>query len=83
MTAPRDPVAVAFGRVLRNVRREGRLSREDVVKAGGFKRTYPALVERGLYSPTITEVFALAKAIDADPAELIRRTVFALQFVPS
>jgi len=30
----RDPVAVAFGRVLRTARREARISREDVVKAG-------------------------------------------------
>ena len=74
----RDPVAVAFGRVLRTARREAHISREEVVQAFAFKRTQLSLIERGIRAPTITEVLALAKAIKADPAELIRRTVFAL-----
>ena len=46
----RDPVAVAFGRVLLTARRERRVSREEVAKAGAFPRTYPSLVERGIRS---------------------------------
>jgi hypothetical protein len=54
---------------------------EDLPQAGAFKRMYRSLVEieRGIRSPTIAEVFVLAKAIGVYPSELIRRIALALE----
>jgi DNA-binding XRE family transcriptional regulator len=72
-------VAVAFGQTLRSVRREAGLSQEDLAFSAGIDRTYPSLLERGLRQPTLAIVLALARALAAEPAELISRTIARLR----
>ena len=69
----RQTVAIAFGRVLRELRHERGLSQEQLALLGNFDRTYPSLLERGLRTPTLTVIFRLASALDIAPASLVAR----------
>jgi transcriptional regulator with XRE-family HTH domain len=77
MIAPmrRQKVAIAFGRVLREARKQKGLSQEALAGDAEFDRTYPSLLERGLRTPTLTVVFQLAKVLEINAATLITRTL--------
>jgi ribosome-binding protein aMBF1 (putative translation factor) len=77
MIAPmrRQKVAIAFGRVLREARRQKGLSQEDLAGDAEFDRTYPSLLERGLRTPTLTVIFQLAEVLQISAATLITRTL--------
>ena len=71
----RQKVAIAFGRVLREARRERGLSQEDLAGEANFDRTYPSLLERGLRTPTLTVIFQLAEVLQTSAATLISKTL--------
>ena len=73
MTAvlPRNAVALAFGATIRKMRTARGLSQETLAERGGFDRTYPSLLERGLSTPTLTAIFRLADALDITPETLL------------
>ena len=77
MIAPmrRQKVAIAFGRVLREVRKHKGLSQEELAGQAEFDRTYPSLLERGLRTPTLTVLFQLAKVLGVSAATLVNRTL--------
>jgi transcriptional regulator with XRE-family HTH domain len=77
MIAPmrRQKVAIAFGRVLREARRQKGLSQEALAGEADFDRTYPSLLERGLRTPTLTVIFQLAEVLEVSPASLITKTL--------
>jgi transcriptional regulator with XRE-family HTH domain len=70
----RRRVAVAFGSTLRHVRREQGLTQEEVALIGGFDRTYPSLLERGLRTPTLGVLFRLANALGIAPCRFVTLT---------
>lgn len=65
---------VAFGVVLRALRRERQLSQEDLALEAGLQRNYVSLLERGLNSASLKTLFKLAKALDVSAAEIVRLT---------
>lgn len=67
-------VALAFGKVLRQKRKEAGLTQEQLAFQADVQRNYVSLIERGLNQPTITVVFKLAKALGCSPASLISET---------
>jgi ribosome-binding protein aMBF1 (putative translation factor) len=77
MIAPmrRQKVAIAFGRVLREARRQKGLSQEELAGDAEFDRTYPSLLERGLRTPTLTVIFQLAKVLEISAASLVSKTL--------
>jgi len=70
----RHRVAVAFGRALRQFRKDKGLSQEDLAGEAEFDRTYPSLLERGLRTPTLTVIFAIAKALGISAVTLVIET---------
>lgn len=68
-----DP-GLAFGKVLRSVRKEAGLTQEQLALAAGVDRTFVSLVERGLNQPTIRMVFKFASALHVLPSKLIELT---------
>lgn len=66
-----DPVAVAFGKVLRRLRKDSPMSQEELGMAAGLQQRYISFLERGLYQPSITTVFQLAYALDMSPRQLV------------
>ena len=62
----------AFGAALRKRREQLGLSQEELNFRSGVHRTYISEIERGVKSPTMHTVAALAEALDVIPSELMR-----------
>jgi len=62
-----------FGQVLQQFRKEKGLSQEDLGFESGYHRTYISLLERGKKSPSLKTIFQLAKALNAEPSEIMVR----------
>ncbi len=61
-----------FAENLKRARKAAKLSQEELAFQADLDRTYVSHLEREIYSPTIDVVARLAKALELDPAELLR-----------
>ena len=61
-----------FGKVLRDLRIESKLSQEKLAELSGLDRTYISLLERGLRQPTITTIFDLSTALNIPASTIIK-----------
>lgn len=68
-----DP-GLAFGKVLRIVRKQVGLTQEQLAHAAGVDRTFVSMVERGINQTSIRVLFRLASALGVSATELIRLT---------
>lgn len=68
-----DP-GIAFGTVLRRVRKEVGLTQEQLAHAAEVDRTFVGMIERGERQPTVRVLFRLAEALNVEPAALIHAT---------
>lgn len=66
-----DP-AIAFGKVLRFLRKQAGLSQEQLALTAGIERNFVSLIERGVNQPTIRVIFKLATPLGVAPSELVR-----------
>ena len=64
----------SFGKVVRERRKQLGISQEALSFRSGAHRTFISEIERGLKSPTLHTVFALAEALQIQASELIRLT---------
>jgi transcriptional regulator with XRE-family HTH domain len=62
---------VAFGQVLRVLRRDAGLSQEQLAFAAGVERNFVSLLERGVNQPTIRVIFKLAEALGLPASAII------------
>ena len=65
-----DP-AVAFGQVLRRLRKEVGLSQERLGFCADVQRNYVSLIELGDNQPTIRVLFKLADALGTTPSAMM------------
>ena len=65
-----DP-AIAFGHVLRRLRKEAGLSQEQLSFEAEIERNFVSLIERGVNQPTIRVIFKLASALGTPPSEML------------
>lgn len=61
---------LAFGRVLRTLRREAGLTQEELSFKAEIERNYVSLIERGVNQPTIRIIFKLATALNTKPSKI-------------
>jgi transcriptional regulator with XRE-family HTH domain len=61
----------AFGRRLHARRVKRGLSQEELADQSGLHRTYISQIERGLKSPTLATIYAIASALEEDAGALI------------
>ena len=73
-----DP-AIAFGQVLRTLRKEAGLSQEELAFAAEVERNFVSLIERGVNQPTIRIVFKLAFALGIAPSAMLAMVEELLQ----
>jgi transcriptional regulator with XRE-family HTH domain len=66
-------LSVAFGKAVREERRERGLSQEEAALAVGMDRGYFGSVERAEKSPTLTTVAKVAEALRVPPSKLMTR----------
>jgi transcriptional regulator with XRE-family HTH domain len=72
-------VAVAFGRVLKEVRERKNLSQEELAFRSGISRTYPSLLERARRQPTLSVIISVAAGLDVRADFLVNRTLEELK----
>lgn len=58
-----DKIQTVFGKVLRKYRLQQKLSQEKLAELADLDRTYISQIERGLKSPSIKSLLALAHAL--------------------
>lgn len=63
---------VAFGIVLRELRKQRYLSQESLAHEAGMERNYISLLELGKNSVSIKMIFKLAASLDIAVSELMR-----------
>jgi transcriptional regulator with XRE-family HTH domain len=73
-TEIRNPIAVAFGTVLRAARVSAGLSQEGLALACDIDRTYVSLLERGIRQPTLGTIFALSEHLGTAAESLVAKT---------
>lgn len=61
---------LAFGKVLRALRRDAGLTQEELSFRAEIERNYVSLIERGINQPTIRIIFKLAKALNTKPSKI-------------
>jgi transcriptional regulator with XRE-family HTH domain len=61
----------AFGQVLRHLRKEKRLSQEELAHRSNLDRTYISLLERGLRQPSLSSIFQLSNSLGISPSEIV------------
>lgn len=64
-------ISSAFGKVLRQKRKEAGLTQEQLGLEAHVQRNFVSLIERGVNQPTITVVFKLAHALRCQPSDLM------------
>lgn len=62
--------AVAFGKVLRRLRKEAGLTQEQLGLEADLRRTYVSILELGQQQPSLGTLLKLARALDR-PASII------------
>ncbi len=67
-------LVTTFGRILRQVRVEADLTQEQLAFEADIDRTYVGMLESGKRQPSLSVIFALAKALRVTPELLIRKT---------
>jgi len=72
-------VALAFGRVLREIRLQKGMSQGLLASLCKFDRTYPSLLERGLRCPTLAMIYRLSDALELNPELLVARALEELR----
>ena len=75
MPRARNVTLVAlFGQILRQVRVEAGLTQEQLAFEADIDRTFVGMLDSGKRQPSLSVIFALAKALRVTPELLIRRT---------
>lgn len=64
---------VAFGKVLRTLRKQAALSQEQLALDADLQRNYISLLERGLNSASIKTIFKLTKVLRVTPSQMLEQ----------
>lgn len=67
------PEREAFGRALKELRAERRMTQEALAFESGYHPKYISLLERGKYSPSLTTILELAEVLRVSGADLVAR----------
>ena len=62
----------AFGQRMRTLRKQKRLSQEDLAEKAGLHPTYVGGVERGERNPSFESVLKISEALGISPSQLFR-----------
>lgn len=63
--------AVAFGKVLRQLRQEAGLTQEELGFEADLRRTYVSILELGQQQPSLTTILKLAAALESSGSKLV------------
>ena len=63
--------AVAFGRILRRLRREKGYTQEELGFEADLRRTFVSVLELGQQQPSLTTILKLARVLDTRPGKIL------------
>ena len=69
----KDPYAVAFGLVIRDLRIKKNLSQEAFADLAGVDRSYMGRIERGEKNITLAKIYEVCGALGMTPAQVFQR----------
>jgi|SRR5579859_2309883 len=61
-----------FGRILRDLRKERKLSQEELAFRANMNVTYLSDLERGIWNPSLAMLVDLSIALEIHPADLLK-----------
>lgn len=64
---------IHFGQKVRYLRKAKGYSQESFADHANIHRTYMGGIERGERNPTLTTICRIAKALEVEPSELLKR----------
>ena len=67
-----NKINLAFGKVLRNLRKESGLSQEKLALEAELQRNYISLIELGQNQPTLTTIYKLSGALGIKTTKLMQ-----------
>jgi len=79
----KNDIKTSFGKILRTHRYQLGLSQEKLAELSDLDRTYISQIERGLKSPSIKALIALAKALQVSAYILVRELENELYHSPT
>lgn len=62
---------IAFGIVLKKVRKEKNISQEQLALKANIERAHISKLERGLFQPSLSTIIAIANILDCKPGMLV------------
>lgn len=65
-------IELCFAKVLKSLRIKGMMSQEELAFRSDLDRTYISMLERGIHQPTISTLFALSRALNMKPSDMVR-----------
>jgi transcriptional regulator with XRE-family HTH domain len=65
-------IELSFAKVLKSIRIKRKMSQEELAFRSDLDRTYISMLERGIHQPTISTLFALSKALNIKPSDVIK-----------
>ena len=60
-----------FGRRIKKLRKNRKMTQEELADSAGVERSYMGAIERGERSPTLDKIAAIAKALKVSAGELL------------
>ena len=70
---PSRDILIRFGKAVRVLRNELKISQEDFAERAGLHRTYISDLERGKRNVSLENIERLAKALNLSVSELLQR----------
>lgn len=68
----KEPILVAFGQRIRQLRKSRGLSQENLAFSAGVHRTYVGMIERGEKNITLSNIRKMADAFGISVSELLK-----------
>jgi transcriptional regulator with XRE-family HTH domain len=65
-------IELFFAKVLKSMRIKRKMSQEELAFRSDLDRTYISMLERGIHQPTLSTLFALSRALNMKPSEMIK-----------
>lgn len=78
-----ETVAIAFGKTLRELRKQAKLTQEQLGFEADIQRIYVSKLELGQQQPSLTTLFKLASGLHCMPSEMLRLVELKMQELES
>ena len=73
MSKEKNQAAIVFGKLVRKLRLERKLTQNDLADIINSERSHISDIERGVKSPSLSMIFRLSKALEIASGELVQK----------